>query len=308
MTSDVPQHGVGVIGAGPFGHHLFERLMLRDDLKAVAAWFGERSAHQPQAECTVHQQPQAVIEDARTQIVYFAEVASRELVEFAIQHRKSVVLATTTGLSSRDLSQIAELAASQGTIAVLDEPHRWDDDFLSAKSVFDSGGLGQLERLRLSIHETALPGETFPDGILRGLGFHWLDQLLVFVSAQPRAVRLRRFCESGGTIDSGFLATIDFADGASAVIELQLASLLSLRTGWLLEGAMGAYRAGRRYSKTLDGEIIDEPVSVATSVDDPFFDNLAQAIAGDNSALSTLVTLTHAARVTALIESLEIPD
>lgn len=302
MPPDLTKYGIGVIGAGPCSHHLFERLSLREDLKAVTAWFGE-SAQRPvvQSSCELLSQPRIVIEDARTQIVYFAESAPRNLVELAIQHRKPVVLTTTAGLRSSDLEHVAALAESQGTIAILDASRRWDDDFLNAKSVFDSGGFGKLERLRLAFHETAMPGETFPGGILPELGFHWLDQLLVFVTSKPQVARLRRF-------NAGFLATIDFEDGVSAVIEVQLASLLSLRTGWLLEGATGAYRAGRRYSKTLDGEIIDEPVSVAPSTGDPFFDTLTQAMSGDSATQLALATLKHAARVTALIELLEAAD
>lgn len=309
MPPDLTQYGIGVIGAGPFSQHLFERLSLREDLKAVSAWFGDHSGSPslPQFAGEVHQEPRAVVEDSRTQIVYFAESAPADLVELAIQHRKVVVLTHPTGLNARELHRLADLATTQGTIAVLDDPRRWDDDFLSAKNVFDSGSLGKLERVRLAIHETGLPGETFSNGILRDLGYHWLDQLLVFVSAEPRVTRLQEFSTSDSTVNTGFLATIDFKDGVSAIIEVQLASLLSLRTGWLLEGATGAYRAGRRYSKTLDGEIIDEPVNVPPSASDPFFDGLTIAMTGDDTTLSELATLAHAARVTELIAWLEIP-
>jgi predicted dehydrogenase len=306
MPADVKQYGLGVIGAGPFSHHLLERLLLRKDLKAVAAWFGSQpSGANPPRGCEVHSQPRAVIESPRTQVVYFAEPASPDLIELTVQCGKAVVLTSTIGLTSNELSRLVGLTAVSGTLAVVDEPRRWDEDFLAAKAVFDAGQLGKLQRVRLAIHETSLPGETFSKGVLRELGCHWLDQLLVFMTTDPEAVQLRRFYGTTGTADVGFLATIDFSEGMSAVVEVQTASLLSLRTGWLLEGATGAYRAGRQYSKTPDGEIIDEPVTVPALSGDPFLDNLVKSLAGDQTGSSQFVTLSHAARTSALIELLE---
>lgn len=306
MPADVKQYGLGLIGAGPFSHHFLERLLLRKDLKAVAAWFGSEPVRpNPPPGCEAHSQPRAVIESPRTQVVYFAESASPDLVELAIQCGKAVVLTSSIGLTSGELSRLASLASASGLLAVIDEPRRWDEDFLGAKAVFDAGRLGKLQRVRLAIHETSLPGEDFSNGVLRDLGGHWLDQLLAFTTSDPEAIQLRRFYGMTGIADVGFLTTIDFREGISAVVEVQTASLLSLRTGWLLEGAMGAYRAGRQYSQTPDGEIIDEPVTIPALSADPFLDNLVKAMAGDQTGLLQLVTLSHAARTSALIELLE---
>jgi scyllo-inositol 2-dehydrogenase (NADP+) len=306
MSADVKQYGVGVIGTGPFRHHILERLLLRDDLSAVAACPGD---HPPQSAtlrcCESYSQPHDVIDSSRTHIVYFADPAPVDLLESALQRHKCIVLTSTNGLGACDLRLLAQLAASNGTIAVIDEPRRWDDDFRCAKSVFDAGHLGKLERARLAIYETALPGEVFPAGALRELGSHWLDQLLVFAAHEAQSVRLQQFHKRAGTSELGFLASVDFQDGLSAVIELQTASLLSLQTGWLLEGTSGAYRAGRRHSKTPDGEIVDEPVNVPAISADPFLDHVVKAMAGDQTALATLVPLSHAARAIGLIEMLE---
>lgn len=305
MALDVQQYGLGLIGAGPFSHHLLDRLLLREDLVAVADCPGDRKRSGIGPACEVHERPQDVVSCSRTQVVYFADAVPVELVELAIRQRRVVVLTATTGLSAADLNHLAGLAAVNQTIAVVEESRRWDDDFQGAKLAFDLGHLGQLERIRVGIHETALPGERFAMGVLRELGYHWLDQLLVFAAGQPQSVALRKFYNPDRTCEVGFLAQIDFLDGISAVVEVQTASLLSLRTGWLLEGSAGAYRAACRYSKTADGEIVDEPIPAAITSGDPFLDNLVTAMAGDASALAALVPLSHAARTMAVIEQLE---
>ncbi len=308
MPSDVQPHGVGVIGSGPFRQFVIERLSLRRDFTATACCSTDGAAHPPYHRdgCVNHSSPQDVIDDPRTSVIFFVGPFATDVVAAAIRAGKHVVLELARALSPQGLRHLAKLAAERGIVAVVDEPRRWDDDFLCAKSVFDSGTLGQLERTRLAIHERLLPGELFPLGVLKELGGHWLDQLLVFVHDQPQSIRLRTFRAADSATDDGFLAVIDFAGGVSAVIEVQTQSLLSLRTGWLLEGTAGAYRAGRLYTKTADGEIIDEPVNRPTLVsdpasNDPFFDTLTAAIRGDTNAQATLPDLAHAARVAELV-------
>lgn len=305
MPVDVPQFGLGLVGTGPFGHHLLDRLSFREDLKVVAACAADRQRLDAIAACDVHPQPQEVVSNPRAQIVYFADTPTAELVESAIRRHCAVVLATTAGLTASDLCHLAEVASECQSLAVVEQPRRWDDDFLCAKAVFDLGHLGRIERIRLAIHETGLPGERFAAGVLRELGCHWLDQLLVFAAGACKSAMLRKFYHAGGATEAGFLATLEFEDGTSAVLEVQTASLLSLRTGWLLEGSHGAYRAGRRYSKAADGEIIDEPVTVPETSRDPFLDHLVKATAGDPSACGALVPLSHAARTVSLFEQLE---
>ncbi len=308
MPFDVKPHGVGVIGSGPFHQFVLERLSLRSDFAAIASWSDDDGVRSKSrlGDCAVHSSPQAVVDDPRTTVIYFASPTPPGLVELAIQSRKHVVLESGTAFQFQDLRHLARMAANQGIVAVLDEPRRWDEDFVCAKSVFDSGCLGKLERLRLAIHECSLPGEVFPQGVLRELGCHWLDQLLVFVDDEPLAVHLKKFYDSVNAGENGFLAVMDFAGGTSAVVEVQTDSLLSLRTGWLLEGTTGAYRAGRLYTKTADGEIVDEPVNRSSVSSDPFFDALAAAIDGDSKAQSALPGLDHAARVAELMVRLEI--
>ena len=311
MPSDVKPLGVGVIGSGPFRQFVFERLSVRRDFAATACWSPSEDAHPSthRDDCVNHSSPQDVIDNPHTSVIFFVGPVAITLVAAAIQAGKHVVLELARSLTPPDLRHLAGLAAEREIVAVVDEPRRWDDDFLCAKSVFDSGQLGRLERIRLAIHERSLPGEVFPQGVLRELGCHWLDQLLVFVHDEPQSVRRRTFQRPESATDDGFLTVIDFAGGVSAVIEVQTQSLLSLRTGWLLEGTAGAYRAGRLYTKTADGEIVDEPVSrppnSGDSVSsDPFFDNLAAAIIGDADAQATLPDLAHVARVAELAGSI----
>lgn len=286
MPSDVKPLGVRLVGSGPFRCYVNERLQLRRDF--------------------------AIVDDDATQasaseacVVYLTGAPAADQVAAQIQSSQHVVLESIGHFSAEQLTRLAELAAAKDVVAVVDEPRRWDEDFLCARTVLENGRLGDPLLARLSIHESSLPGEIFPQGILRDLGIHWLDQLLVFAHAAPASARLRRFHDAAG--ECGFLAVIEFVNGLSALIELHTRSLLSLRTGWLLEGTAGAYRAGRQYTKAPDGEIIDEPVSMSARSTDPFFDRLSSVVRRESTA-TPLADLAHAARIMELIELLESSD
>ena len=177
MPTDVQPHGVGVIGSGPFRQFVLERLSLRRDFTATACCSTDGAAHPPHQRdgCVNHSSAHDVIDDPRTSVIFFVGPVATDHVADAIRAGKHVVLELARALSSQDLRHLAKLAAERGIIAVVDEPRRWEDDFLCAKSVFDSGKLGQLERIRLAIHERSLPGELFPQGVLRELGGHWIE-------------------------------------------------------------------------------------------------------------------------------------
>jgi predicted dehydrogenase len=313
MPSDDKPSGVGIIGTGPLVPHLLESISLRRDLTvaATASIDGQPNTILP-ASGWQRNSVEQVLCDPRMSVICFAGPASTSQIASAIRSRKHVIVENAVSLGAIPLRELSREAVDHGVLAVSHEPRRWDDDFLDAMSVLQRGGLGALTRVRLSIHEQAIPLESFPLGVLRDLGCHWLDQLLAFVHDTPRTVQLRAFRDSTTGLDHGFVAMIDFAEGASCVLELQTQSLLSLRTGWLLEGTAGAYRAGRHYTRTADGEIIDEPVHRPAVSNDPFFDAFAQAIqANSRDAGSSqpdpaeLPDLGHAARVAGLLEQLQ---
>lgn len=312
MPSAVQPFSVGIVGTHPNRQFMLERLVLRPDFIAAANGIeAPVDGRQDSEAADFLSTDQQIVESPRTDIVYFSGPTSLELVYAAIQRRKHIVL-TPAAVMFRpdDLRRLARTAADQGLVAVIDESRRSDDDFRAARSVALSGRLGDRLRIRFSILTTALPGEAFAKGVLWEFGWHWLDQLLTFVNDELHSARLRRFRSSARTSDAGFLAMMDFARGTSAVIEVQTQSLLSLRTGWLLEGSKGAYRDGRQYTKTLDGEIIDEPVSVSPQTNDPFLDALALAVRSEK-AEEPPPDLFHAARIAELIESLsacELPE
>ena len=301
--------GVGLIGSSATSRFVCERLSLRSDLRLVATWSEEEQdedrplshAGSSPAECRRHATLFDVTQDPAVQFVHFAGGSQADWMRQALAATKSIVVESPQSLSLDELKQLARDAAACRQTAAVYGPRRWEADFLQARSALEGGRLGKLLRVRYSVHDYRLPNETFPLGVDRELGWPVLDQLLVLLDERPcRRFDWRHFPSDTDRSD-GFVGRFDFADDVSAVVEVQTRSLLSYRSGWMLEGTAGACRNGRLYTRTLDGEIIDEPLPTPRESSDPFFDALASGLRGN---ANDLPTVSDAIRVEVLLASL----
>lgn len=288
--------GIGLIGSSATSRFVCERLSLRSDLRLVATW-SEVEQGEPSPltlvgitsiGCRRHGTPIDVIQDSAVRVIYFANGSNVDWMRQALSAAKSIVVESPQSLSLDELEQLARAATSFQQAAIIDMPRRWEADFLQARSALDSGRLGRLLRVRYSVHDYRLPDETFPQGVANELGQPVLDQLLVLLDSRPCSRFDWRHFPSDIDRSDGFVGRFDFAEDVSAVIEVQTRSLLSYRSGWMLEGTAGACRNGRLYTRTSDGEIIDEPLPMPDLSSDPFFDALASTLRGNANELPSL--------------------
>ena len=308
---DEEPFGVGLIGSSATSRFVCERLSLCSDLRLIATWSEEEPSDDlplPLAgitptKCRRHGTPFDVMQDPDVRVVHFANDSKADWMRQALGAAKSIVVESPQSLSLDELEQLARDATSCQQTAAVYGPRRWDADFLQAQAALESGRLGRLLRVRYSVHDYRLPDETFPRGVARELGWPVLDQLLVLFDSRPRHRFDWRHFPSDADRSDGFVGRFDFADDVSAVIEVQTRSLLSYRSGWMLEGTAGAYRNGRLYTRTPDGEIIDEPLPTHNLSSDPFFDALASALRGHANDLPTVSDAIHVEALLAGIDA-----
>ena len=287
--------GVGLVGSSATSRFVCERLSLRGDLRLIATWSEESVEESARTlagiaptECRRHATPLDVIQDPAVRVVHFANGSSADWMRQALGAAKSIVVESPQSLSLDELNRVATDAASCRQTAAVYSPRRWEADFPQARLALESGRLGKLLRVRYSVHDYRLPGETYPRGVAHELGWPVLDQLSVLLDSRPCHRFDWRHFPSDTDRGDGFLGRFDFAEDVSAVIEIQTRSLLSYRSGWMLEGTDGACRNGRLYTRTSDGEIIDEPLPMPALSSDPFFDELASALRGHTAELPTV--------------------
>ncbi len=306
MTNAEEPFGVGLMGCSATSRFVCELLSLRSDLRLAATWNEQVSggespsalAGSAPSECPRHTTPFAVIDDPGVRVVWFADGSHADGMHLALAAAKPIVIESPQSLSLDELERLAREAATHGQVAAIYAPRRWETDFLQARSALESGRLGRLLRVRYAVHDDRFPNETFPRGVANELGWHVLDQLLLLAGTHSCQRSDIRHFPSETDRSGGFVCHCDFANEVSALIEIQTRSLLSYRSGWMLEGTTGACRNGRLYTQTADGEIIDEPLATLTPSSDPFLDALCSMLRG---TANDLPTIRDAVRVAALL-------
>ena len=152
--------------------------------------------------------------------------------------------------NSEDVSTLTEAAHAAGRQAHVFQNRRWDSDFLTLRSLIDSGSLGKLQRFESrmeSLRERAKtswrdsPNPEHFGGVLLDLGSHLVDQALEImgpvrcVSAHVRSIR------SVGIADDDMQMVLTHESGAiSTLIASKAAAFSGPRFTAL--GAHGAVR------------------------------------------------------------------
>lgn len=191
----------------------------------------------------------------------------------------------------RLIEQQQHSAAARVFVAAI---HRWDRNFLTVRDLTASERLGTLIDVG-RISRQFVPAELsqprspernassqtpeadsawIQDWETRTFALKWfemLDELLLLVPSDPQSV----WAQSCG---AGKRAWIKFANGCQAHVELQRRSLTQLETGWILEGTVGGFAAGRRFRAADDFELIDVPVDEVPTNQAGFYNSLEATI------------------------------
>ena len=304
--------GVGLVGSSATSRFVCECLSLRSDLRLVATWTDDHQTGETPpfltgltpADCRRYMTPLDVMKAPEVRVIHFASASPTDWMIEALARAKSILVEAPQSLSVEELERLANAASDCEQVAAIYEPRRWDGDFQLARSALKSGRLGRLLRLRYTVHDCRIPNESYPLGVAKELGSPILDQMLqliepdVLIAPSVKAPSAWRHFPSPRVDSEGFVASFEFAGDVSAIIEIQTRSLLGFRSGWMIEGTDGAYRNGRLYTRTDDGEIVDEPLLLPPSSSDPFFDALSSELRGDSADLPTV---RDAVRVAALL-------
>jgi|GEM_PF-1849695 predicted dehydrogenase len=245
---------------------------------------------------------------------------------------RHVVLDADADLTSASLEALFDLADSTGCFCNIWRPHQADENWRQAIQVRASteSSPGAVRSVRFLLHDLAasmLPPTGWKSrtvahsenayGVLATVGTHRIAQLVELLDGRVVAVRgqlsFRRVkfgsaetaADSESNVDatdSGFLACISFASGATAVVDVSMSCAAPLATGWVMQFERGGFADGQHSITVEDGEIYHVPVPVEPF--DPYAD-LRASIRNEDTARTqarSRATHTQEIRVARIIE------
>ena len=176
----------------------------------------------------------------------FPNELHRPLAIDALRAGKNVVCEKPVALSSAELRQMADVADAMGMVFTVHQNRRWDEDFLTARKVVESGVLGPVFRIESCVLGCrGIPGDwrQLPErggGMILDWGVHLLDQILQMFPSDPlRTVRASVDHVTNELVDDGFYADLGFASGLAVHVEVGTSHFIS-KPRWMVFGRDGS--------------------------------------------------------------------
>lgn len=324
--------GIAVVGAGPQAIFHLESAAVRSGYRPIAAATTDSSQTNGDA---IPQCPfvslDRVLGDDDVKLV-FVTGGPDDVLEPGMQvlsAGRHLVVDPLASLSLPTLQQLSDHAAEQGRCCTVWRPQTSDENWRQALKVTRSSESGPVRSVRFLLHELAVsmlpsaidsrmsrPYAELTNGVLRTFGPHCVSQLLELVESPVSSVfgqlhgRRLKFgstessCADVAAVDTGFVTTVTFESGVTAMLEMNLCCAAPLATGWVVQFAGGGFADGRHSITVADGEVYQVPV--AAEPVDPY-DQLAASISAWHDAAvqaqsrKTLARETVVARIIELI-------
>ena len=215
--------GVAVVGYGGMGgwHTRILQQIPETELKGVYDILPERKV-------TV-----AIPNDAHKDVV----IQTLEAGKLAISEKP-----VTT--SSAILEEMIAAAVRTGSVFTVHQNRRWDEDYLVARSIVESGKLGRVFAIQSRVHGSrGIPGDwrntkEHGGGMVLDWGVHLLDQMNMMMGRMPVSVYATLSNVTNEEVDDGFTATFTYDDGLIFTVEVGTSNFINLPR-WYVEGLNG---------------------------------------------------------------------
>ncbi len=192
--------GIAVVGYGPLGgmgfHHGLGATTTEGlELVAVADTSVERlkTAEAELPGVSTYDDLDLLAADGEVDVVVVATPPSThpELVEVFLRAGKHVVCEKPLCFTPAQADHLIELAASAGVVLTVHQNRRWDPDFLAARSLVESGRLGDLFNMETFVGGFEHPCRAWHSevsisgGAIYDWGAHYLDWTLLLMGDDP---------------------------------------------------------------------------------------------------------------------------
>lgn len=230
---------------------------------------------------------------------------------------KNIIVEKPAGMSLAEVEAMYEAAESNGVVFSPHQNRRWDDDFVTLKSIFESGELGRGYRIESRVMgANGIPGAWRKEvgrggGMMLDWGVHLIDQMLSFGLGKIKSVMCSYSYMAGEEVDDGFWLEVLFECGVTYRIVVDTNTFIKLPrwqmyaedgtatvVGWhngALEGRtvkvilrhddkLVGVSAGNGFTKTMANRrsetVLEKPIEFLMGDKTAFYTNFLDAVRG----------------------------
>ncbi len=168
----------------------------------------------------------------------------KDLSIAALLAGKHVICEKPVMLSTPDLQDVLTVSRETGCLFSVHQNRRWDKDFLIVRKLLNAGTIGQPFYIESRVQGSkGIPGDwrcvkEAGGGMLLDWGVHLIDQLLVMVDSPVTEVYAHLLSVKFPGVDDNFKLMLRFANGLSALIEVDTYTFINLPR-WHVSGTAG---------------------------------------------------------------------
>lgn len=189
---------------------------------------------------------EALLADEQVELVTLAvpNHLHRPLAIRCMEAGKNVISEKPVAVTTDELRDMIRVSRETGKLFTVHQNRRFDEDFLSAKKIYDENMLGHVFNIESRVHGSrGVPGDwrnrrEYGGGMILDWGVHLIDQMLQLVPEDVVSVYCREHHVTNEEVDDGFYSCLTFASGLTATIEVGTSNFIALPR-WYIEGENG---------------------------------------------------------------------
>jgi predicted dehydrogenase len=164
----------------------------------------------------------------------------KPMVLRALEAGKNVVCEKPAALGSAELREMIDASRKAGKVFAVHQNRRWDEDYLTAKKIYDEKILGEVFRIESRVHGSrGIPGDWrgLPEhggGMVLDWGVHILDQALQMIPGKVKKVYATFTHVTNELVDDGFYAELTFENGLVYLAEVGTSNFINLPRWYIL--------------------------------------------------------------------------
>jgi predicted dehydrogenase len=158
----------------------------------------------------------------------------------ALEAGKHVVCEKPVALNSGEFGEMIDASRKAGKVFAVHQNRRWDEDYLTAKKIYDEKILGEVFRIESRVHGSrGIPGDWrgLPEhggGMVLDWGVHILDQALQMIPGKVKKVYATFTHVTNELVDDGFYAELTFENGLVYLAEVGTSNFINLPRWYIL--------------------------------------------------------------------------
>jgi predicted dehydrogenase len=158
----------------------------------------------------------------------------------ALEAGKHVVCEKPAALNSGELGEMIDASRKAGKVLAVHQNRRWDEDYLTAKKIYEEKILGEVFRIESRVHGSrGIPGDWrgLPEhggGMVLDWGVHILDQALQMIPGKVKKVYATFTHVTNELVDDGFYAELTFENGLVYLAEVGTSNFINLPRWYIL--------------------------------------------------------------------------